>query len=332
MTDQVKKQSRAVKLISRMHKFIEAGLDWPLRYRVIWIRNHTLSARKLLHIILSREVTLLVGILSFLLGMILLPTGVVSGLVAYPSFWALIFCPFLVTYLSWVLTALRVLLSYRFVQEGRPVRVLTLPNTMIAANLGLLGGLASADLLSLQWFIQLRIGEQLGLIGALLFVTGAYAVIAELIHIFVLSYVIPVDGTRGQQIIQNAGKPLAQTAIARVFARLSKGLDTSKVTIGTQDVLIEEIAAVEAHGNYVKIHANGSEEVERVPFSQVVATLPADIGLQLHRSHWVAFAAIKSFRRAGNEGFVTLQDGAEVKVARSRVKATEEILSQRGLC
>lgn len=61
-----------------------------------------------------------------------------------------------------------------------------------------------------------------------------------------------------------------------------------------------------------------------------IDALPANTGLQVHRSYWVALAAIESLNRQGRQGELRLVNGDVVPVSRQRLGAVTEALKQTG--
>ncbi|SIQ24927.1 transcriptional regulator, LytTR family [Rhizobium sp. RU20A] len=83
--------------------------------------------------------------------------------------------------------------------------------------------------------------------------------------------------------------------------------------------------AVEDHYTRV-VTARGSELV-LLRFSDAVREA-GDIGLQVHRSHWVAFANIKALSRDGSRLTLETEDGTRVPVSRPYAPAVRERLRE----
>jgi DNA-binding LytR/AlgR family response regulator len=47
-------------------------------------------------------------------------------------------------------------------------------------------------------------------------------------------------------------------------------------------------------------------------------------GLQVHRSHWVAAAAVTSAKRTGDRAILTMSHGADIPVSRTYIPAIKE--------
>ena len=51
---------------------------------------------------------------------------------------------------------------------------------------------------------------------------------------------------------------------------------------------------------------------------------PGDGGFQVHRSHWVSLAQVRSVRRDGARAVLTMSDGRDIPVSRSNIAAVKE--------
>ncbi len=72
--------------------------------------------------------------------------------------------------------------------------------------------------------------------------------------------------------------------------------------------------------HYVEFHkSDGSYEMHRLALRKVVDLMRAQDGIQPHRSYWVFRHAIAGVDRQGGSWFLTLPDGTEIPIARSRV-------------
>jgi len=47
-------------------------------------------------------------------------------------------------------------------------------------------------------------------------------------------------------------------------------------------------------------------------------------GAQVHRSHWVAFSAVRAARRDGDRAILTLTSGVEIPVSRANLPKVKE--------
>lgn len=139
----------------------------------------------------------------------------------------------------------------------------------------------------------------------------------------------------GQETAVSLAKPvLAQTAKPKAALPKSPAAPVSlpelskqmrdpaaqgpKITVKDLSLPAADVLHIEAEGNYTIIHTAKRRHQILMRFAQVLAQMPDGMGLQVHRSHWVAIGAIKGHRRAGRDIVVTLVTGAEITVAQSR--------------
>ncbi|MCP4316160.1 MAG: LytTR family transcriptional regulator [Hyphomicrobiales bacterium] len=73
---------------------------------------------------------------------------------------------------------------------------------------------------------------------------------------------------------------------------------------------------VEAQEHYVIINSNEEQRMVLGRFSDVVATLPRPLGMQVHRSHWVAHAAVTEVFTENRNMKLRLANGDVVPVSR----------------
>lgn len=81
----------------------------------------------------------------------------------------------------------------------------------------------------------------------------------------------------------------------------------------------EPILWVRAHDHYLEFATASRTVFLRGRLGNAVARLEGAPGLQVHRSWWVAKAAVASVRREGRDLVLVLQDGSRAPVGRSRI-------------
>lgn len=81
--------------------------------------------------------------------------------------------------------------------------------------------------------------------------------------------------------------------------------------------------------HYLRVVTENGSALILFNLADAVAQLPADSGLCVHRSYWVAFDAIDSLSRRGRQGLLRLRDGSQVPVSRSRLAAVSRELQER---
>ncbi|MEP3049182.1 MAG: LytTR family DNA-binding domain-containing protein [Roseibium sp.] len=83
----------------------------------------------------------------------------------------------------------------------------------------------------------------------------------------------------------------------------------------------------EAQEHYIRLI--GTEETRMIlyRFSDVLRELPDELGLQVHRSHWIAYDGVKRVFRAGGNTRIQTVDGVEIPVSRRFSKTVMTLLS-----
>lgn len=92
------------------------------------------------------------------------------------------------------------------------------------------------------------------------------------------------------------------------------------VEIGGRQLRLSELAYIVADGNSVQVHFGTLSLRLSARFAAVVASVPMQAGMQIHRSVWVSSgqAARASLDRSGREIVLRLADGTRLPVAQSR--------------
>ncbi|AWB47328.1 hypothetical protein HYN69_01340 [Gemmobacter aquarius] len=88
---------------------------------------------------------------------------------------------------------------------------------------------------------------------------------------------------------------------------------------------------LQADGNYVHLRANDRTALLPGPLSDLVGQLPDPLGMQVHRSHWVAASALVGWQAKGRDITLRLKGGQTVPVAVTRRHAVRNWLTGLGL-
>ena len=132
------------------------------------------------------------------------------------------------------------------------------------------------------------------------------------------------------------GDVLARRAIGARHGAAAEGDCTGDPTpariavrtpLRTNLVPLDEIVWVEADDNYVRIHTDRRCLRTRTSIGAVEEELPEGAFVRIHRSHLVRVERIRQVQPLGNgDHVVVMDDGAELRVARSRRSALSEAL------
>lgn len=90
-----------------------------------------------------------------------------------------------------------------------------------------------------------------------------------------------------------------------------------------------EVLRLEAQEHYVKVSTTEETRLVLSRFSDVIRELPVELGMQVHRSHWVAFSAIENASIEGQGVKITTKTGDSIPVSRSFRRNVEQHLSSK---
>ena len=76
--------------------------------------------------------------------------------------------------------------------------------------------------------------------------------------------------------------------------------------------------------HYVEVHTDRGSDLVLMRFGDALRELGATEGMQVHRSHWIARAAVSRIMRRAGRTVVVLENGSEVPVSRRYVPALRE--------
>lgn len=92
-----------------------------------------------------------------------------------------------------------------------------------------------------------------------------------------------------------------------------------------------EILWIKAEQHYIRIGTENKEHMILYRFSDAVSQLDTDMGMQVHRSWWVAHAAIEGMQQAGKKFLLQLSSGDEVPVSIPYQGAMKELARSKGI-
>lgn len=77
----------------------------------------------------------------------------------------------------------------------------------------------------------------------------------------------------------------------------------------------EDVCAIKAEQHYIKVHTPKRSHMVLYRFSDAIAELDKNLGLQVHRSWWVRTGAIKAIKTDAKRMLLMLESGLEVPVS-----------------
>ena len=84
------------------------------------------------------------------------------------------------------------------------------------------------------------------------------------------------------------------------------------------------LVAISVEDHYVRIRTDKGEEMILMRLADAIKEVGQTAGLQVHRSHWVATAAVTSAKRTGDRAILTMSHGADIPVSRTYIPAIKE--------
>ena len=92
----------------------------------------------------------------------------------------------------------------------------------------------------------------------------------------------------------------------------------------TTNLRAEDVLALQAEEHYVRIYSSGGSELVHYRFGNAAEEMPDELGLQVHRSWWVAGNAIRAAKRGDRRWQLHLVNDIAVPVSDSYVKTVRE--------
>lgn len=86
------------------------------------------------------------------------------------------------------------------------------------------------------------------------------------------------------------------------------------------------IISMSSQDHYVEIVTENGSHLERLTMKNAVELVPETAGLQVHRSHWVAYNAMQSLEKSADRHVVILRNGAKISVGKTKVAEVQAYL------
>lgn len=186
------------------------------------------------------------------------------------------------------------------------------------------GSLAVAMLRALlpSWPFALRMGVS-GVATGL-----AVAGVVLLVNAIALGFVPDPDALPGF-ILNVAGVAMVVTLAIAYIIRQQTGVAPAQRAPPTilQRLPLEKrgaLLALSVEDHYVRVHTAAGTEMVLMRLSDAMREVSDLPGAQVHRSHWVAYNAVRAGRRDGDRAILTLVSGAEIPVSRSNLPKVKE--------
>jgi hypothetical protein len=99
--------------------------------------------------------------------------------------------------------------------------------------------------------------------------------------------------------------------------RTSSGATSQALLSRLPNRLGKEVVALEAEDHYVRVHTTLGSDLILMRLSDAITGTGPDLGLQVHRSWWVAHDAILEVVRSEQRTYLKLTNGLQVPVGRT---------------
>ncbi|MET9724750.1 LytR/AlgR family response regulator transcription factor [Streptomyces zaomyceticus] len=164
------------------------------------------------------------------------------------------------------------------------------------------------------------------------FVTAHEGFALQAFDLKAVDYVLkPVRRERLAEAVRRV-HDLVHTAAAPAPAgpAVSAAAEQVPVELGgvTRFVSVDDIAYVEAHGDYARLHTDHGSHLVRIPLSTLEERWAARGFVRIHRSHLVALARIDELRLDGGATSVRVGD-TDLAVSRRHARPLRDLLMRR---
>ncbi|MCU4652620.1 LytTR family transcriptional regulator [Roseibacterium sp. SDUM158016] len=84
------------------------------------------------------------------------------------------------------------------------------------------------------------------------------------------------------------------------------------------------LVALSVEDHYVRVRTVKGEDMLLMRLSDAIRETAPEPGLRVHRSHWVATAAVRAARREGDRAILSMSAGGDIPVSRSHMPAVKD--------
>jgi len=154
--------------------------------------------------------------------------------------------------------------------------------------------------------------------------------IAVLIFIHLLNGLTIGYWATGRELAIIAGNVFVISSIITVIFHIAD--HTQEETTTTPPPILDRLpfalraplVAMSVEDHYVRVYTTKGDEMILMRLSDAIREVGDTAGLQVHRSHWAAFAHIAAVNRNGNGAVLTMTSGLDIPVSRSNMPAIQD--------
>ncbi len=208
-------------------------------------------------------------------------------------------------------------------------------SSVLIASTGLLAGLLPLALAFVTTPFHLLIGANLWLL------TGIHIILTSLIFSAIQPHFARLfldEGIVGFQTLFLPMLVFYSLAEFYMLSRLNTSLSFQRYQARHRQPSIESLIPAEKSGalvsmssqdHYVEIVTDRGSHLERMTMKNAVELVPEASGLQVHRSHWVAYNSILELEKTAERHAVLLQNGVKIPVGKTKVAEVRAYLNNR---
>lgn len=90
-----------------------------------------------------------------------------------------------------------------------------------------------------------------------------------------------------------------------------------------------ELVSMMAQDHYVEVTTSAGSHLNRMTMKDAVNAVPQSVGMQIHRSHWVAFSAMQSIKKSEGRTYLAIRNGTQIPLSKSKVMQVQRHLESR---
>lgn len=160
-------------------------------------------------------------------------------------------------------------------------------------------------------------------LGQVLIKIGFYIVVIEVAAAVMLYALLPriLSHLRGR----------AYRSLSDLIPKPAPAEPQPQVRLDGHEIDPDSLIRLEVDGDMIRIITSNGTRIAQGPLMQLVDALPEELGIMVHRSDWVARAAVVGTTRIGRSRALRLRNGDVVRVASSRDAVVADWLRQNGL-
>lgn len=167
--------------------------------------------------------------------------------------------------------------------------------------------------------LRLKLGRMAGLVAGLLLATIPVALFSSAFGYWLWPYA--VHQVRPEEWYTQA--LMVEAVMAGLWFLISLAGHAPRAEVKPADTpavdLREPVLCLQMEDHYVRIHRRSGSKLELMPLRDAIARYGRTEGLQVHRSWWVATAAVDGAERDVRNWRLRLNNGLAVPVARNRI-------------